>query len=103
MEEKKRKKYNINVRLNEGDYNRIVKNAEGLNMSISDYARHCLLKDRYEGIHPVSACELYTNVEEIKLMLIRTFQIMQKCSERYPLTKTYLNEIEKEYIKIWDL
>lgn len=48
MEENKKeeiKKCNINMRVTEEDFNRIKSNADTVNMSVSEYARRCLLKE----------------------------------------------------------
>ena len=103
MKEKKKMNFNVNVRLTEEAYNMVKTYAEARNVSISDYARNCMLKNGYEGIHPLQSNKLYRDMEEVKLTLIRTFMIMQKCSDRFPATKPYLQEIEKEYIRIWDM
>ena len=48
MEENKKeeiKKCNINMRVTEEDFNKIKSNADTVNMSVSEYARKCLLKE----------------------------------------------------------
>ena len=100
---KEKKKCNVNVRLTEEDMDRIKANANDMDMSVSDYARYCLSKGGCEGIHPSQTNRMYEDAKEVKRALIRTFKIIQKCSDQFPNIRAYLEEIEKEYIKIWDM
>ena len=67
-----RKGRNINIRVTEEDFNKIKTNADSMNISVSEYARSCLLKeDNYKDIKPVAIIEFMKDDEKILIKYIK--------------------------------